>query len=446
VCENLSNYCGGTFQGVINNLDYIQGMGFDAIWISPMVANTPEGYHGYWAQDIYQVNSNFGTEDDLKALVDAAHARGIWVMLDVVANHMGNQNGGNLNDFSQFYPFNSSEFFHSYCPIQNWNDQQQVEFCWLANLPDLAQENNYVAETLCNWISNVTATYGFDGIRIDTVPEVPTWFWTQYAAAAGVFQMGEVDNGDVQYVAGYQPPLTATLNYPLYYTLTQVYAQHQSMYNIRTMNASEAASFQDITVLGTFLDNHDNPRFLNVNADWNLLSNGLAYVLFAQGIPIVYYGTEQGFNGGNDPANRENLWRSNFNTQQPLYQFIATLNAFRNNVTQYIAYAPMVERYCDDTFYAFTRNMTFVATSNIGSGQQTSRTITFHPYTSGTVLVNILSTSDTVTVTNNQFQVNIVNGMPKVYYPQSLLAKQFHHVDVVKLFDQHHHQHLQQQQ
>src|SRR5688500_11473272 len=60
-CSNLNEYCGGTFQGLINNLDYIVGMGFDAIWISPIPLNTPGGYHGYWAQDWNSVNPNFGT-------------------------------------------------------------------------------------------------------------------------------------------------------------------------------------------------------------------------------------------------------------------------------------------------------------------------------------------------------------------------------------------------
>ena len=86
-CTNLSNYCGGTFKGIQNGLDYIIGMGFDAIWISPVVDNLSGGYHGYWAKNWEGINANFGTPDELKALVAAAHAKGIWVMVDVVANH-----------------------------------------------------------------------------------------------------------------------------------------------------------------------------------------------------------------------------------------------------------------------------------------------------------------------------------------------------------------------
>lgn len=65
-------------------------MGFDAIWITPVIDNYDGGYHGYWARNIYEMNSNFGTSSDLKAFVNAAHQKGVWVMVDVVGNHMGN--------------------------------------------------------------------------------------------------------------------------------------------------------------------------------------------------------------------------------------------------------------------------------------------------------------------------------------------------------------------
>ena len=87
-CDDLKKYCGGTWQGLSSNLDYISGMGFDAIWISPIVKNSKDGYHGYWTTDWEGVNEHFGTEEDLQNLVKVAHAKGIFVMVDVVANHV----------------------------------------------------------------------------------------------------------------------------------------------------------------------------------------------------------------------------------------------------------------------------------------------------------------------------------------------------------------------
>ena len=132
-CGNLSDYCGGTFKGLEENLDYIAGMGFDAIWISPVVDNLDGGYHGYWARDWFKINDRFGSEDDLKSLVKACHDKDIYVMVDVVANHVAPVD----MDFSQINPFNSADHYHNKCDI-NWSDQNSVEYCRLANLPDLA--------------------------------------------------------------------------------------------------------------------------------------------------------------------------------------------------------------------------------------------------------------------------------------------------------------------
>lgn len=86
-CGNLSSYCGGTFKGIVDKLDYIEGLGANAIWISPIPDQTDgdnaRGYHGYWQRDITKINSHFGSSDDLKDLVSECHKRDIWVMLDV---------------------------------------------------------------------------------------------------------------------------------------------------------------------------------------------------------------------------------------------------------------------------------------------------------------------------------------------------------------------------
>jgi alpha-amylase len=133
-CSALNVFCGGTFKGITNNLDYIQGMGFDAIWISPIPQNEqPYDYHGYGALNFYSVAQEFGGADDLKEMIAACHASDIWVMLDVVANHTSYYA---KSDFSNIADLNKSEYYHSKCDI-NWNDQYSVEHCWLSGLPDL---------------------------------------------------------------------------------------------------------------------------------------------------------------------------------------------------------------------------------------------------------------------------------------------------------------------
>jgi len=93
-------------------------MGFDAIWISPVVENYDQGYHGYWATNWEAINPYFGSAQDLKDMVNAAHNRDIWVMVDVVANHVGPVG----YDFSQIYPLNQAYHYHDDCSIDDWNN------------------------------------------------------------------------------------------------------------------------------------------------------------------------------------------------------------------------------------------------------------------------------------------------------------------------------------
>uniref|UniRef100_A0A6B2L3N6 alpha-amylase n=1 Tax=Arcella intermedia TaxID=1963864 RepID=A0A6B2L3N6_9EUKA len=419
-CGDIRNYCGGTFKGIESQLDYIAGMGFDAIWISPVVANTPGGYHGYWAQDLYSINSNFGTAQDLKDLVTACHNKGIWVMADVVCNHVGPVG----YDYSTIKPFNDASDYHNCnscppgCSINfGSSDQNQVELCRLAGLPDLNQSNPFVANTLVSWAQQLISTYEFDGLRIDTVPEVSKTFWTQFSQGTGAFAIGEVFDGRVDYVAGYQGPVSSVLSYPLYFTITNVFARQQSMRQIESTLSAYNTYFKDTSVLGTFLENHDNPRFKNMQGDNTLYKAALTFSLMARGIPIIYYGAAQGFNGGADPNNREPLWTTNFNTNTELYKYISSVINIRKSKN--IQALDQVQRYADDQFYAFTRGTeVFVATTNVGSnGPQIVRQITYQPFADGTKLCNLLFSGDCITVTKGSFTVYLNNGETKIFAP-----------------------------
>lgn len=386
-------------------------MGFDAIWISPIPENYGNDYHGYGALDWYKVNPHFGDEQALTDMINAAHEKGIWVMLDVVANHVAWIDMA----FNLVTPFNQSEHYHAKCQINNWNDQNEVEYCRLANLPDLDQDNSFVRQTLLNWVHDTVKKFNFDGIRIDTVPHVKKDFWKEYAAAAGVYQVGEVLKGDVGYVSYYtHDGLDATMNYPLYFTLRNVFNYKHSMYEIRGTLMSEQGAFADMDALGVFIDNHDNPRFLSITPSMDLFKSALTFALFSQGIPIVYYGSEQGFNGGNDPANREPLWPS-MNSDSALYKFMTQLVSIRKQ--NQVWNSPHVERWCDDSFYAFTRGNVLITLTNNDQGQQ-SRDITYHPFKPGQKLCNQLYTGDCIFVTaDNKIQVTLLHGEAKVFIP-----------------------------
>lgn len=205
------------------------------------------------------------------------------------------------------------------------------------------------------------------------------------------------------------------MNYPLYFTLRNVFNYKHSMYEIRNVFAQEKTAFADVDALGVFIDNHDNPRFLSMTPSIPLFKTALTFALYSQGIPIVYYGSEQGFNGGNDPANREPLW-TNMNSDSPLYSFVKTLVSVRkaNEVWSF----PHVERWCDDTFYAFTRGNVLITITNQDQAGQQHRDITYHPYKPGQKLCNQLFAGDCITVSaDNKLSVYLNNGESKVFIP-----------------------------
>eukprot|EP01016_Furgasonia_blochmanni_P038385 TRINITY_DN462_c0_g1_i6.p1 TRINITY_DN462_c0_g1~~TRINITY_DN462_c0_g1_i6.p1 ORF type:complete len:556 (-),score=162.19 TRINITY_DN462_c0_g1_i6:424-1950(-) len=419
-CPDLHSYCGGDFKGIIQKLDYIKDLGFDAIWISPVVENLDNGYHGYWATNLYNVNPHFGSKDDLKALVAAAHAKDIWVMVDVVGNHMGPVG----QDYRNVIPFNRPEHYHDYCIIQNEDfarDQWRVENCRLADLPDLKQENPYVANTILSWITDLVHDYQLDGIRIDTIPEVPRDFWSKFSAAAGVYTIGECFDPRYAYVARYQGAVDALLNYPLYFAIKYIFGDGDSMFDFRE-HFDQMSAFQDQSVLGTFVDNHDNARFLhsfpdNKNRYWSALTFSLTTV----GIPIMYYGSEYYYAGGNDPENREVLWTV-FNIKTDMQDRVKAILKLRK--TSQFWKSPQVERYVDDHFYAFTRENIFFAFTN--QNADIKRTITYEQYPEGTTLCNIFYPGvDCVKVQNGKFDVILLGGEPKIFVPQKSHAEKF---------------------
>jgi len=202
-------------------------------------------------------------------------------------------------------------------------------------------------------------------------------------------------------------------------------------------------------------DNHDNSRALWLtNGDKSLVLNALSYIWFYPGIPIFYYGTEQGLDGhddtfsdiwgncaskgGSDPCNRQALWPFGYNRNAPVYQFIKKLNLFRkqSQITKY----PLVQISASDTHYVYVRGPALVLTTNVGNATSTQSFIinltpahNCGPYEQqgnqgqnqpsnvqwlDTQLVNLLDQTDKITVPHNGIvTVQLQNGQPKIYYP-----------------------------
>ena len=419
-CDVSKNtYCGGDHKGIQNHLNYIKEMGFDAIWISPIVKNAEGSYHSYHTIDFYALNEHFGNEEDIQNLIEACHKENIYVMLDVVANHVALVG----NDFRTINPFNSPEHYHEPCTITDWGNYEMVENCRLSDLPDLKHENNYVSDELLRWIKYMVEKYKLDGLRVDTVPEVPKWFWKKFNKAAGVFQIGEVFNGNVEYVHSYQGPLTSTFNYPLYFTINDAFKERnlEKLNNYFTTVRPVYDGYE--TVLGVFIGNHDNARFLYPpeGRTREQLDMASMFSVFWEGIPVIYYGDEQYFYGGGDPYCREALWENGYNNTSRLYILYQTGLHYRKKLELWNKDLDQLS--FDKEFYSFRRGDDVLAVISIALEDEYKKTIDNKGIKDGKYC-NIFDKNDCIDINGKTISVTIGKA-PKVYIPESQIDTEF---------------------
>lgn len=373
---------GGDFAGIEQRLDYIRTLGAEAIWISPVVLNANAEYHGYAARDFFTIAPHLGGLPALRSMIDAAHARGIYVILDVVTNHMGDLIRSTQPPYPQFqypgtYPlswrnagkrhigfFDDLTKFHAHGEIQSFVDPDQV-FGELAGLDDLKTSDPAVVAELVAAATFLIDSTDCDGFRIDTVKHVEMPFWQQWtppvrahAQSVGkddffmfgeVFDGGDAKNGSYTGTVGGGPfKIDATLYFPMYFTTNYVFREAEDANAAPVAISDRYANLNayDPTArerLVSFLDNHDLARFMGFNSpadkDESRARAALGFHLTTRGVPIVYYGMEQSFDGGGDPFNREDMWDGewdfgpsegdNFNLASPLLGWIGRLTDVR---------------------------------------------------------------------------------------------------------------------
>lgn len=440
-CANLQQWCGGTLSGANRRLEYVRDLGADALWINPVVKQCPglgsgaSAYHGYWAQDFDAIEPHIGTAEDMRALVDKAHDKGLLIMLDVVANHVG------PCDISTINPFNNTDHYHdctgcnSFCDIPSSafesGDLPQLEHCRLSGLMDLNQSNPFVRQQLLGWARSLTQRYGVDGLRVDTAAMVARPFWREFADAAGLFTLGEVwftglDRVELLSSFAGSGGLDSVMSYPLYGVLRGVFGEQQDMNKLLELRKAYQLAFkpEQLGLLGMFIDNHDNARFLSYQPDVQLYKNVLTWVLLGEGIPIIYYGTEQGFVGGGgspqagDAAYREPLWTSGFVTTHLLYQHIKLLAGHRKS--ERLWEHPQVDVHAAKDCYAFVRGATVAVTTNVGAGKGTKCVVRLPegvPMPAGGRLKNLFEPQAPdvqMDLESRTLSLDIINGSPLV--------------------------------
>ncbi len=406
-------YHGGDLAGIRQRLPYLKELGVTAIWMNPVYDNnnglnhkeTYDGqpmadYHGYGAIDFYKVEEHFGDLADFRRLVDEAHAMGIKVIADMVANHTGPYHPW-VEDPPTPTWFHGTAANHPNNTWQTWSIadpysapavKQATMDGWFINiLPDLNQDDaevaRYITQNTLWWV----AMSGMDGIRQDTWPYVPRSFWKPWMAAIkkefpSLRVVGEVFDGDAAVVAFHQGGVTqwdgidagvdALFDFPLFYPIRGAFAEGRSIRGLPETLARDRL-YKDPQSMVTFLGLHDVNRFMGERgATLAGLKLAHTFMLTARGTPLLYYGDEIGLAGGGDPDNRRDFpggfagdARSAFEAtgrtaeQQALFthiQRLLTLRAERPDLRR----APTRNLVVGDQLYVYRRGNTVVALNN----------------------------------------------------------------------------------
>ena len=396
--KQSARYSGGDLAGVQKRLNYIQGLGATAVWITPPVANqwwngSYGGYHGYWASDFKRVDPHVGTLKDYQKLSDALHRRGMYLVQDIVLNHMGDffsyKNAApesTEKDPTQGYalnaqsvpmkaplqkPFNQNDprnpehrkagIYHWTPDVVNYNDRLQELNYQMAGLDDLNSENSLVRRALRDsygyWIRKV----GVDAFRLDTAFYVPPEAIQDFLYAKDPKQPGMrlvaqqtgrkdfltfgegfgIDKaGETQQMKKIEayvrdakgaPVMQGMLNFPLYGSVSDVMARGHTTQELAERIRQNMQIHSDPHRMPSFLDNHDVDRFLKGGSEL-ALRQSLALIMTLPGIPTLYYGTEQGFKEQRAAMFAKGYGSGgldHFNQQAPLYTYTRSLTTLR---------------------------------------------------------------------------------------------------------------------
>ncbi|MBB5340112.1 alpha-amylase family glycosyl hydrolase [Tunturiibacter gelidoferens] len=322
---------GGDLRGITQHLDYLQQLGINTVWITPVYQNRgSQSYHGYGATDMYAVDDHFGTLADLKDLAAALHARHMKLVLDTVPNHIG-PNHPWVRDSPDPTWFHGTLEHHTiaqgdFAPLTDphapWRDQHNVTEGWFANtLPDLNQEDPAVARYLTQnsiwWIEQG----GLDGLRIDTFPYVARPFWQGFHAQLHALYphlttVGEVFNSDPTITSTFAGEVTRTgvdtgldtpFDFPSYFALRDVFLKNAPMTRLADVLRLDNL-YPHPERLIPFIGNHDTARFLNDPATTpRTLELAFTILTTMRGMPQIYSGDEIAMHGGEDPDNRRDF-------------------------------------------------------------------------------------------------------------------------------------------
>ncbi|HEY6900868.1 MAG TPA: alpha-amylase family glycosyl hydrolase, partial [Puia sp.] len=363
---------GGDLQGIINHLDYLQGLGVTALWMTPVLENDmpDRTEHGYAFTDHYTIEPRLGGSDAYRRLADALHQRGMKLIQDAVYNHVGSchflirdlPEKSWLHQWPQYTQTNYRDV-PLLDPYASVADRKLTSDGWFTpQMPDLNQGNPDVAEFLIQHALWCVETFGVDGWRIDTYIYNDLGFMNRCNKALldeypRISLFGEAwvhGTADQAYFARnrldlpYRSNLPGVIDFQCLFSGILPAAKDSSGEGVNELynTLSNDFLYEDPTRNVVFLDNHDMSRFFSqVGEDWAAQRIGLSWLLTSRGIPQLYYGTEIAMKGianpdgwvrldfpGGWPGDRKNAFTGEglSSAERSIQELVKKLGAFRH--------------------------------------------------------------------------------------------------------------------
>lgn len=349
--DNAGLYHGGDFAGITQKLDYLEDLGINTIWITPIVENIPgvkvtdtgkedvpynAAYHGYWASDFTKLNPTLGTEEEFQTLIDQAHNRGIRIMVDIVVNHAG-------------YDTDFGNMIRSGDDIVSGSDQKDS----LSNLPDFKTEDPAVSAQLVKWQTQWVKDFGIDYFRVDTVKHVENDTWAELKNALtevdSDFKMiGEYAGGG--YASNGNTLGTGEMDSDLDFDFNDQATNFVkgNISSVESFLTSRNSVLNNTYMTGQFLGSHDEDGFKKKLLDGGMAEDAATAAsmvaaslqITAKGQPVIYYGEEIGQTGLNNypyQTNRYDFDWSIVSNDNKTYQHYKKMLSIRNAYTDVFA-------------------------------------------------------------------------------------------------------------
>ena len=349
--DNAGLYHGGDFAGITQKLDYLEDLGINTIWITPIVENIPgvtvtdtgkedvpynAAYHGYWASDFTKLNPTLGTEEEFQTLIDQAHNRGIRIMVDIVVNHAG-------------YDTDFGDMIRSGEDIVSGSDQKDS----LSNLPDFRTEDPAVSAQLVKWQTQWVKDFGIDYFRVDTGKHVENDTWAELKNALTEtdpnFKMiGEYAGGG--YASNGNTLGTGEMDSDLDFDFNDQATNFVKgiISSVESFLTSRNSGLNNTYMTGQFLGSHDEDGFKKKLLDGGMAEDAATAAsmvaaslqITAKGQPVIYYGEEIGLTGLNNypyQTNRYDFDWTMVNSDNKTYQHYKKMLSIRNAYTDVFA-------------------------------------------------------------------------------------------------------------